>query len=353
MCLLSPYGGRVHGPLAIAAQAKIGGRTGIEVEVTYNDDGLVWRTGDMDELPEVRELLPSADEVERYVTEHLGRSALFASMFRENAGRSLLLTRRSVDGRNPLWSQRLKAKNLLGIVQRYPRFPIVLETYRQCLQDIFDLPGLVALLKQIEAGDIRLEVRETQGPSPFAASVVFEHVAQYLYEVDAPAAEMRARALSLDRSLLRELLGAESERTLVDLEVLLEIEARLQRTHSERRARDRDQLHDVFRELGALTPRDAALRCDGPAEEWLEALKAEGRITPVGDEHYAAVEVAALYRAALDWSVGPGALELDDVEAADPIGQLIRTFAARRGPFSLNRVATFLGAPSSLLQPVL
>ncbi len=353
VCLLSPFGGRVHAPLAIAARAKLAARTGVEVEVSYNDDGLIWRTVDMDELPDVRELLPAADEVEHYVTEHLRRSAMFASMFRENAGRSLLLTRRSADGRNPLWSQRLKAKSLLGVVQRYPRFPIVLETYRQCLQDIFDLPGLRRLLGRIEEGEVRIESRETTNPSPFATSVVFEHQAQYLYEVDAPAAETRARALALDRSLLRELLGSASERSLVDREVMDEVEARLQRTHHERRARDVDQLHDVFREVGVLNLEGVQARSEGSATQWLEQLEREGRIVSAPGRGWIAAEVAELYAAALDWPVGEGALELDEDERDDPVGRLVEYLAARRGPFTLGELAAEVAVPHALLAPVL
>ncbi|MEO1175096.1 MAG: DEAD/DEAH box helicase, partial [Myxococcota bacterium] len=207
LCLLSPFGSRVHAPLAIAAQAKLAALTGVEIQVTYNNDGLVWQSVESDDVPDITSFLPHPDEVESLITEHVGRSALFASMFRENAGRSLLLTRRSIDGRNPLWAQRLKSKNLLGVVQRYPRFPIVLETYRQCLQDIFDLPGTVDLLRRIEDGRVRIEQIETQSPSPFASSLIYEHVSQFLYESDAPAAETRMQALSLDRKLLHELLG--------------------------------------------------------------------------------------------------------------------------------------------------
>ncbi|MEL6544449.1 MAG: DEAD/DEAH box helicase, partial [Myxococcota bacterium] len=353
VCLLSPFGGRVHAPLAIAAQAKLSARTGVEVEVTYNDDGLVWRCADLDELPAMSELLPRSDEVERLVTEHVRRSAMFASMFRENAGRSLLLTRRSVDGRNPLWSQRLKAKNLLAVVQRFPRFPIVLETYRQCLQDIFDVRGLVELLESVENGEIRLESKETRGPSPFATSVVFEHQANYLYEMDAPAAETRARALTLDRSLLRELLGSESERTLVDSEVLEKIHRRLQRTDPERQARDPDELHDVLRELGALTLEELEARSNGLASGWLGDLCKQGRAVSVGGGRWAAAENALVYEHALDWPVGDGALALDENQISDPIGFVIERYAARNVPFDAATVSEYFRVPATLLVPVL
>lgn len=353
MCLLSPYGSRVHGPLAIAARALLSASTGVEAEVSHNDDGLIWRSADLDDLPDIHSLLPASDDLERIVAEHIGASALFAAMFRENAGRSLLLTRRRVDGRNPLWSQRLKAKNLLGVVKRYPRFPIVLETYRQCMQDIFDLPGAVRLLERIERGEIRIEVRETPSPSPFATDVVFEHVAQYLYEVDAPAAETRARALSLDRSLLRRLLGHASERELVDEEVVHEVEARLQRLHPDHLARDADELNDVLRELGALDDAALAARAAGDSDRWLAQLRRQGRVVFVGHGEWAAIENAELYAAALDREVEAGALGLSDAERDDPVGALVALLAARRGPFSATDLAALLGASSALLLPVL
>ncbi|MEO1172967.1 MAG: crosslink repair DNA glycosylase YcaQ family protein, partial [Myxococcota bacterium] len=353
MCLLSPYGSRVHGPLAIAARALLAAATGVEAEVSHNDDGLIWRSADLDELPDVRSLLPTSDDLERIVSEHIGGSALFASMFRENAGRSLLLTRRKADGRNPLWSQRLKAKNLLGVVKRYPRFPIVLETYRQCMQDIFDLPGAVRLLERIETGEVRIETRETGSPSPFATDVVFEHIAQYLYEVDAPAAESRARALSLDRSLLRRLLGHGSERELVDAAVVEEVEAKLQRVHDGTQARDADELNDVLREVGAFDLQALSDRSTSNPEPWLESLRREGRVVTVGNGHWAAIEIAGLYGEALGREVGEGALPLSEAEREEPVATLLRLLAARRGPFTAGELASELHTSAALLRPVL
>lgn len=352
LCLLSPFGSRVHAPLAIAAQAKLAALTGVEIQVTYNNDGLVWQTVEYDDIPDIASFLPHYDEVEALVTEHVGRSALFASMFRENAGRSLLLTRRSADGRNPLWAQRLKSKNLLGVVQRYPRFPIVLETYRQCLQDIFDLPGTIELLKRIDSGQVRIEKRETQSPSPFATSLVFEHVSQLLYETDAPAAETRMRALSLDRRLLHELLGEAVERDLVEPDVLADLESRLQRTHPERRARDADEVHDLLRELGALKREEIACRCAFDAEHGIDQLFEQRRICRVGKGHLAAVENAGLYSAALGWEVGEAALPLRAGES-HPVLTLVSMLAARRGPFSAEMMATELGVSPALLTPTL
>lgn len=352
LCLLSPFGSRVHAPLAIAAQAKLAALTGIEIQVTYNNDGLVWQSVERDDVPDIASFLPHYDEVEGLVTEHLGRSALFASMFRENAGRSLLLTRRSVDGRNPLWAQRLKSKNLLGVVQRYPRFPIVLETYRQCLQDVFDLPGTVELLRQIDSGRVRIDQRETQSPSPFATSLVFEHVSQLLYETDAPAAETRMRALSLDRGLLHELLGQSAERDLIEPDVLTELNAKLQRTDPGRQARDSDELHDVLRELGALTHQEIARRSLFEVDHAIESLLRQRRICRVGGDRFAAVENAGLYAAALGWAVEDTALPLPD-DDGQPVSSLLSMLASHRGPFSLDAIAGELGVSGALLVPTL
>ena len=212
----------------MALQWRLGRREGFEVQVMYTDDGIVLRLADGDELPELTELLPDPDEIEDRVTEQLADTALFASLFRENAGRALLLPRRSAKGRQPLWAQRLKAQNLLAVVRRYPAFPIVLETYRQALSDVFDLPGLKEVLSAIRSRAIRVHEVETRSASPFARSLVFAYVAAYIYEQDAPIAERRAQALTLDRGLLAELLGEAELRALIDPEVLEALERELQ-----------------------------------------------------------------------------------------------------------------------------
>ena len=228
ICILSPFGARIHGPWAMALQWRLERREGFEIQVMYTDDGIVLRLADGDELPDLTELLPDPDDIEDRVTEQLADTALFASLFRENASRALLLPRRSAKGRQPLWAQRLKAQNLLAVVRRYPAFPIVLETYRQALSDVFDLPGLKAVLSAIRSRAIRVHEVETRSASPFARSLVFAYVAAYIYEQDAPIAERRAQALTLDRGLLAELLGEAELRALIDPEVLEALERELQ-----------------------------------------------------------------------------------------------------------------------------
>nr|WP_242519279.1 DEAD/DEAH box helicase [Halochromatium roseum] len=298
ICILSPFGARIHAPWAMALQWRLERCEGFEIQVMYTDDGIVLRLADGDALPDLTDLLPDPDEIEDRVTEQLADTALFASLFRENAGRALLLPRRSAKGRQPLWAQRLKAQNLLAVVRRYPAFPIVLETYRQALSDVFDLPGLKQILSALRSRAIRVHEVETRSASPFARSLVFAYVTAYIYEQDAPIAERRAQALTLDRGLLAELLGEAELRALIDPEVLEALERELQHlaplrlvddrnepAHDrdeagadadidadpvtdlaaiDRRARDLDQLQDLLRRLGDLTELELLERCRLP-----------------------------------------------------------------------------------------
>ena len=241
VCILTPFGAPIHAPWAMALQWQLSRRAGFEVQVMYTDDGIVLRLADGEDLPALVELLPDPADVEDQVTEQLGDTALFAGLFRENAGRALLLPRQQAKGRRPLWAQRLKAQALLAAVRRYPAFPIVIETYRQALGDVFDLPGLKAILTAVQTRTIRVHEVETAHASPFARSLVFAYVAAYLYEQDAPLAERRAQALTLDRGLLTELLGQAELRELIDTEVLADLEAELQHLTDGRRARDRQR----------------------------------------------------------------------------------------------------------------
>ncbi len=156
VCVLSPFGARVHAPWATAVTARLRGATAGEVEAIWSDDGIVFRLPESDEPPEVALLLPAADEIEDRVIRALGQTSLFAARFRENAARALLLPRRHPGRRSPLWAQRKRAADLLAVASRYGSFPILLETYRECLRDVFDLPGLVDILRRIESRRIRV-----------------------------------------------------------------------------------------------------------------------------------------------------------------------------------------------------
>ncbi|MDQ3850058.1 MAG: DEAD/DEAH box helicase, partial [Actinomycetota bacterium] len=253
LCVLSPYGGRVHAAWGLALSRRIRERYGLESDAIWSDDGIIVHLPDADEPPGVELVLVEPDEVEDAVVAELAASALFGARFRENAGRALLLPRAYPGRRTPLWQQRLRSQSLLEVARRYPDFPIVLETYRECLRDVLDVPGLVELLRGLHARELSLVEVETPTASPFASSLLFDYVATYMYEGDTPNAERRAAALSLDRELLRELLGQEELRELIDPAALEQVEADLQHRSERTRAETRDALADVLRRLGDLT----------------------------------------------------------------------------------------------------
>jgi ATP-dependent Lhr-like helicase len=356
ICILSPFGARVHAPWSMALQQRLSVQHGFEVQLMYSDDGIVLRFADINGLPDASTLLPDPDEIEELVTDQLAHTALFAGLFRENAARALLLPRRRPDRRHPLWAQRLKAQNLLAAVRRYANFPIVLETYRQALSDVFDLAALRTLLGDVQARRVRVDEVETRGASPFARSLVFAYVAAYIYEQDAPLAERRAQALTLDRELLAELLGQAELRELIDPGVLAQLEDELQGRAEGRRARDADELHDLLRRLGDLSRDELAARADvdiGPA---LRRLEQERRAAPVkvaGEVRWIAAEHAAAYRDALGVMPPPG-LPAAYLEAPDnPLQRIAERFARGRGPFLTADLANRLGLRPAQVEPVL
>jgi ATP-dependent Lhr-like helicase len=363
LCLLSPFGARVHAPWAIALQQILSARAGFEVQVLYTDDGIVLRFADTDALPDLTTLLPEPEEVTRLVTDQLPHTALFAGLFRENAARALLMPRRQVRGRRPLWAQRLKAQQLLATVSRYPDFPIVLETYRQALSDLFDLDGLRRVLGDIRAGRIRVREVETPSASPFARSLVFAYVAANLYAGDVPLAEKRAQAMTLDRRMLSELLGEAELAELLDAQAIGEVEAMLQRLDPEHQAQDADALHDLLRTLGDLSSQEIAQRCAAPAggqdegwQHWLTALAASRRAVQVrvsGETRWIAAEDAGLYRDALGVPHPPG-LPADCIALVeDALIRLLRRWVRRNGPFPTELPARRFGLAPAQVEPVL
>ena len=345
ICILSPYGGRVHSAWALALTARIRERFELEADAISSDDGIVLHLPDLDaddveSLPSAAELvLIEPDEVAQAVTAELGGSALFGARFRENAGRALLIPRAYPGRRTPLWQQRLKAQNLLEVAKRYADFPILLETYRECLRDVLDLPGLESLLSGLHSREISLVEVETPTASPFASSLLFDYVATYMYEGDAPNAERRAAALSLDRDLLRELLGQEELRELIDPGALARVEDDLQCRSEIARATGRDGLHDVLRRVGDLTAGEIAERVfDGiDAGGLLNELERERRAIRLrvgGEERYVAADEAGLYRDALG-AVPPGGLpEAFLADVPDALHVLVARFARTHGPFT-------------------
>jgi ATP-dependent Lhr-like helicase len=346
VCILSPWGARLHAPWALARGARLSQEAGFEVQALWSDDGIALRLADAERPPDLSLLLPEPEEVEELLLAQLGHSALFAAAFRENAARALLLPRRRPGARTPLWVQRLRAQNLLAVARQFPSFPIVLETYRTCLQDVFDLPGLVDLLRRVRAREVRVDEVETPSASPFARGLVFAYTAAYLYQGDSPAAERRAQALTLDRNMLRDLLGEDRLRELLDARALADVEAEIQGLAEGHRAAHPDGLHDLLRRVGDLDDAELAARCEGDAAAWLAELARARRAAPVriaGVPRWIAVEDAALYRDALGCVPPPGLADalLEPVEGA--VDQLLTRYARTHGPFAADTVARRFG----------
>ncbi|SDQ33661.1 DEAD/DEAH box helicase [Quadrisphaera sp. DSM 44207] len=372
----SPFGAQLHAPWALAVGARLRERFGVDVQAMSADDGLVLRLPDLDllsglgddlgasltgagggsgrsEAPDVLEaVLVEPEDVETLVTAELGGSALFASRFRECAARSLLLPRRRPDRRTPLWQQRQRAAQLLEVASRYPSFPVVLETVRECLQDVFDVPALADLMRSLRSGAVRVVQVTTEQASPFARGLLFGYVAQFLYEGDTPLAEKRAAALSLDPTLLAELLGRGDGASLADLldaEALARTQAELQRLAEDRRCRDAEDVADLLRVLGPLGTAEVAARsrADEPeAARWLAELEASRRVIAVriaGEARWAVVEDAGRLRDALGVPLPVGVPEAFTAPLPDPVADLVARYARTHVPFTAAVVAARLG----------
>ncbi|MFJ5807892.1 ATP-dependent helicase [Streptomyces sp. NPDC093093] len=364
----SPFGAQVHAPWALALGARLAERYGMDAQVMHADDGIVLRLPDADllsmdlldhdpaqpdrsfEFDDEKAPLGAADvafdhgDINQIVTDQVGGSALFASRFRECAARALLLPRRNPGKRTPLWQQRQRASQLLQVASEFGSFPIVLEAVRECLQDVFDVPGLTELMGDIEARRVRLVEVTTAEPSPFARSLLFGYVAQFLYEGDSPLAERRAAALSLDSRLLAELLGQAELRELLDASVLEELERELQWLTEDRRAKDVESVADLLRMLGPLT--DAELVERGAESSWggeLAAARRAIRVRIGGAEHWAAIEDAGRLRDALGTALPVGVPEAFTEPVKDPLGDLLARYARTHGPFTTAAAAARLG----------
>jgi ATP-dependent Lhr-like helicase len=348
LCILSPYGGRVHAAWGLALSQKIRNERELEADAIWSDDGIVIHLPDADDPPPADLVMVEPDELEELVVAELSGSALFGSHFRENAARSLLIPRAYPGKRTPLWQQRLKSQSLLEVARDFPRFPVVLETYREVLRDVLDLPSLTELLRKLHSRQFDLVEVETPTASPFASSLLFDYVATYMYEGDTPNAERRAAALALDRDLLRELLGQEELRELIDPDALTEVEAQLQHRTEAALAGDRDALQQILRNVGDLTAAECAERvAEGySAASMLEKLVAERRVAAVrigGEERYIAGEDAGLYRDALGVPPPPGLPETFLGEHPDAMRALVRRYARAHGPFPTAQLASRYG----------
>jgi ATP-dependent Lhr-like helicase len=341
----SPFGAPVNAPWALAIGARLRERYGLDVSTMHSDDGIVLRLPDTDgEVPGADLAVFEADEIEALVTSEVGSSALFASRFRECAARSLLLPRRDPRRRTPLWQQRQRANQLLQVASEYGDFPVVLEAMRECLQDVYDVPGLVGIMRDLSSRQVKLVEVETPTASPFARSLLFGYVGMFLYEGDAPLAERRAQALSLDSAMLAELLGATELRELLDADALAEVEREITRISEERRAHGTDAVHDLLRAVGDLATDEAVARGATPQDlAALEESRRAIRVRIAGEQRWLAIEDAARVRDALGVALPVGVPEAFTEPVKDPLGDLVSRFARTHGPFHTADVAQRLG----------
>jgi ATP-dependent helicase Lhr and Lhr-like helicase len=357
VCVLSPFGSRVHAPWCMAVTAKLRAARGIELESMWTDDGFVLRIPDNDQPVLSDDLLPAPAEFHQLVLRQLGSTSLFAGKFREAAGRALLLPRRHPGLRSPLWQQRKRASDLLAVAARFSSFPIILEAYRECLRDAFDISAATDVLAGIQRGAIRVTTLESQKPSPFAASLLFTYVANYIYEGDAPLAERRAQALSIDQSQLEEILGDRDLRELLDAHALDEVESRLQALDPEYQARHMDALHDLLLKLGDLS--DAEIRARSLNAETaasiteLIAARRVVRVRIARESRYIPVEYASRYRDALGTPLPPGLPQAFLAPSEDPLGEIVRRYARNHGPFTTQEVAARYSLQSPALDETL
>ena len=334
VCLHTPFGGRVHAPLALALEAHLQEKLGVDARALWTDDGIAMHLPEVESPPSLDELILDPEEVQSLVSTQLPASALFAARFRENAARSLLLPRRRPGQRTPLWQQRMRSANLLQVAGQYPDFPILAETWREVMSDHFDMPALTTFLRAIRSREIRVVAVDTERASPFASSLLFAYVADFMYEGDQPLAERRAQALTLDRDLLAELLGSEDLRELLDPQAIAAVELELQGLLPERFPRDVDEAHDLLARLGDLNEGEAVAR--GVRGDWLRTLETERRAVAVrvaGESRWIAAEDAGRYREALGASLPVGLPDIFLSPGPDPLDSLLRRYARTHVPF--------------------
>jgi ATP-dependent helicase Lhr and Lhr-like helicase len=357
VCVLTPFGSRIHIPWAMAVSARIRASGGPAVETLWGDDGFVLRFPDTDEPPDSDWFLVESAEAMDLVLHQLGSTALFAGRFREAAGRALLLPRRRPDARSPLWQLRKRSYDLLSVASRYPSFPLLLEAYRECLRDVFDMPALLETLRAIEQRQVRVHVVETRKPSPFASSLLFSYVANFVYDGDAPLAERRAQALTVDQDQLRELLGEADLRELLDAAVIAEVEETAQCLPENYRARSADGIHDLCLRLGDLSREELARRVESQdLMQHVDRLIRARRLLEVriaGERRLIAAEDAARYRDALGMPLPPGLATSLLEPVSHPVLELVRRYARTHGPFTVSEAADRFALDFSAVENVL
>ena len=337
--LHSPFGRGVNAPWALAVGARVAERTGMDAQAVAGDDGIVLRLPVGEAEPDASIFAFDPDEIDDIVTEQVGGSALFASRFRECAARALLLPRRNPGKRSPLWQQRQRAEQLLDVARKYPSFPIILETVRECLQDVYDVPSLVEVTRNIAHRKVRVAEVTTEQPSPFASSLLFNYTGAFMYEGDSPLAEKRAAALALDPALLAKLLGTVELRELLEPEIIAEVHAQLQRTDATRRAQTSEQVADMLRVIGPIPVDNVGEHTDVPLQTLHQQLGRRIMEVRIGGRvHLAQAQDAALLRDGLGIPVPPGIpAQVETIN--DALDQLVSRWARTRGPFVLRELA--------------
>ncbi len=353
VCILTPFGAAVHAPWGMAIEANIRAELGVDIEILWGDDGIVMRLPESMDRIDTELFAISPAVIDEMVVDAVSGSAMFASRFRESSARALLLPRRRPGMRTPLWQQRQRSSGLLEVASKYPTFPMLLEATRECLNDVFDLGALRSVLSDIQSRRIKLVSVETPSASPFAQSLVFSWIAAFMYDYDAPNAERKAAALALDRDLLRELLGSEELRELLEPAVLDDVEAELQCLAELRHARNADGLHDMLRRVGDLSSFEIAARCDGDSEAWVQELVAARRAIKVrmsGAERYADAQDAGRLRDALGTSIPLGLPAVFTESTPRPLDDLVARFARTHGPFHVADIVARWGASAERVQ---
>ncbi len=357
VCVLTPFGSGVHAPWCMAVTSRIRSERGIEAESMWSDDGFVVRLPETETPIDSEILIPSAAELKDLVVRQLGSTSMFAAKFREAAGRALLLPKRRPGMRAALWQQRKRSADLLSVASRFSSFPILLETYRECLRDVLDIKSSAQILTDIQNGKIRIHTVDSERPSPFASALLFSYVANYIYDGDAPLAERRAQALSIDQSQLEEILGSTDFRELLDKSVLEEVEARLQAVDPEYQVRHADGLHDLLLRLGDLSePEIVARSVSLEVAHMINSLVSTRRALPIrvaGAARYIPVEYAGKYREGLGIPMPPGVPEAFLKPGDRPVLELIRRYARTHGPFTTDDVAKRFGLPPAVVEATL
>jgi ATP-dependent helicase Lhr and Lhr-like helicase len=357
VCVLTPFGSRVHAPWAMAVTERIRDAGGPAVETMWANDGFVLRFPDTDEVPDADLLLLDSKAATNLALRQLGSTSLFAAKFREAAARALLLPRRRAQIRAPLWQQRKRAYDLLSVAAQYPSFPMLLEAYRECLRDVFDIPSFLDVLRAMERCEIRVHIVDTRTPSPFAASLLFSYVANYIYDGDAPLAERRAQALSIDQDQLRDLLGDADLRELLDADAIAEVENQLQALTETQRIRNADAIHDLLLRLGDLSRVEMERRLvSRDLMASLEKLMRAHRVIEISiadEKRLIAVEDAARYRDALGVALPKGIPASLLAPVVAPVLELVRRYARTHGPFTLREVIERFGLPAKAIEAAL